>query len=146
MNKDRLLDIECHHEAPTGSNLKHRSCFPKAVHVATRTEAMQLFRTGGGNIRIQPTANIAATLQPEMRKRTLKMLDQDAELRQALLEHARLKQMYADLLAKKQEGHWMRCLGLKTTGIDTSFVDNCARIRLGGDHSKPMGETDFQCS
>lgn len=107
LNKTDLLDIECRNEAPLGTNLKSRVCQPKAVDEASRAQAMQIFSTIQGDVSTRSTADIRMALQPEMKKRTLAMLEKDPELRRALLEHARLLQMYDDLRASKLQQHTM---------------------------------------
>lgn len=104
LNKEELLDIQCRTEAPVGSNLKHRYCQPKAVDEATRAQALGLYSVREGNVSMQSTDSIRLALQPELKKRTLQMLDKDPELRRALLEHARLTQMYDEMRARKFRG------------------------------------------
>jgi hypothetical protein len=70
----------------------------------TRTQALGLYGVTEGNVSVRSTNSIRMALQPEMRKHTLQMLDRDPELRRALLEHARLTQMYEELRARKFQG------------------------------------------
>ena len=104
LNKQDLTDIQCRNEAPLGTNLKARHCELKAVDEMTRAQGLALYGVTEGNISVRSTNSIRMALQPEMRKRTLQMLDKDPELRRALLEHARLAQMYDELRARKFQG------------------------------------------
>ena len=101
LNKQELKDIQCRNEAPLGTNLKVKTCELKAVDDMTRTQALGLYGVTEGNTSVRSTNSIRMALQPEMRKYTLQLLDKDPELRRALLEHARLTQMYDELRARK---------------------------------------------
>jgi hypothetical protein len=101
INKDRTMDILCRVEAPTGTRLKHKSCYPQAVDDLTRDEALRFMGVTSGNINPTSPFAIQQAIRPELKQRTLEMLKKDPELLRALLEHARLTQMYAELRAKK---------------------------------------------
>jgi hypothetical protein len=72
-----------------------------AADEATREDALRFVGITTGTVNIQSPYEIQAAMRPELKKRTLEMLKKDPELLRALLEHARLTQMYADLRAKK---------------------------------------------
>jgi hypothetical protein len=107
LNKDYLMDIQCRNEAPIRSNVKIRTCQPKAVDESTRTHALRLMSVTEGDVSVMPASTIRAMLLPEMKRRTLQMLNKDPQLRRALLEHARLVQMYDDLRARKFDGQFV---------------------------------------
>jgi hypothetical protein len=105
LNKVSGMDIKCRSEAPTGKRLKVRNCFAVAADEATREDALRFVGITTGTVSIQSPYEIQAAMRPELKKRTLEMLKKDPELLRALLEHARLTQMYADLRAKKFAAH-----------------------------------------
>jgi hypothetical protein len=105
LNVDDALDIRCLVEAPTGGRLKRRRCDPQIVDQQTHQAAMNLvFRSADGNDKIRSTDDIRMETAMELKRRTLLLLDQDPELRRALLERARLQQMYDDLHSRKFRG------------------------------------------
>jgi hypothetical protein len=104
LSKGETFDIRCRNEAPIGTRLKRRTCVPGAHDDATRMEAMRFMGLTEGNVKLASAYEIQMAMQYEQRKRTLEMLNHDPELRRALLEHARLKQMYDAMRARKFEG------------------------------------------
>lgn len=107
LNPDDRLDAQCRSEAPTGTRLNVRTCQPRAVDDATRSEALRLVAITDGNRKLASTYDIRTALSPAMKQRTLQMLQKDPELRRALLEHARLVKMYDELREKKFQQHFV---------------------------------------
>lgn len=104
LNDDDRLDVQCRTEAPTGHRLYQRKCDARVLDDYTREQAMVLFTSAGGNLKLRTAGDLRQEVARELTARTLRLLDADPELRLALLQRARLQQMYDDLHAKKFEG------------------------------------------
>lgn len=107
LNDDDRLDVQCRTEAPTGHRLYQRKCNARVLDDYTREQALALFNSTGGNLRTRSEGDLRQDVARELTARTLRMLDADPELRLALLQRARLQQLYDDLRAKKLDGRRM---------------------------------------
>lgn len=106
LNDDDALDIYCRTEAPTGSRIARRTCGPRLIDDASHTQAMALFGGGGsgGNVKLTATGDLRELAAAELRRRTLPLLTTDPQLRQALLERAKLQQLYDSLRRERLRG------------------------------------------
>lgn len=105
LNDDDALDVQCRTEAPTGSRLTRRTCAPLLLDEVSRDEALLLFsRSGlGGNMTVRSVGELQDMAAAELKRRTLPLLETDQELRLALLERAKLQQLFDDLHRVKFE-------------------------------------------
>lgn len=107
LNDDPRFDVQCRIEAPTGSNLKRRMCAPNLVDEKTRESALQFAGVTNGTTIYKSTYAIRLEAAAELKKRTLLMIENDPDLRRALLERARLEEL---LEARRKEkfsnGRW----------------------------------------
>jgi len=113
LNEDRNFDIRCHREIPHDawhhSRITRRVCQPAFLEDMAEmagqetTLAIQGGMTAGVGAVMMPSTNPAFVLsmQVEMRKRTLALLERDPELKRALIERARLEQHYEALRKEK---------------------------------------------
>lgn len=104
LNDDDRLDVLCRAEAPTGRRVSRRRCDARVVDDFTHEEAMVLYRSADANVKVRTTDDIRQRVALELKRRTLLLIDQDPELRLALLQRARLQQMYDDTRARKFSG------------------------------------------
>lgn len=101
LNADDQYDIQCRVEAPTGRRMFRRSCAPRVVDDLTHAIAMGLVRGNSDtNAQYKTSEDVRLAAARELKRRTLVLLDQDPELRQALLERARLSELYKVMEAK----------------------------------------------
>lgn len=108
LNDDDRLDVHCRTEAPTGTRLVQRRCDPLLVDEKTRESALTFMGVSNGTAEYQSIYAIRLQAAAELRQRTLLMLEHDAELRRALLERARLQQLYeARRKEKFSNGRWL---------------------------------------
>lgn len=105
LNDDDDLDVICRVEAPTGTRLTRRTCAPRVLDDATREQAMLLFAGAGlgGNVAMRNPGDLRQMAAAELRRRTLPLLETDAQLREALLQRAKLQQLYDKVRAEKFE-------------------------------------------
>lgn len=101
LNADDQYDIQCRIEAPTGRRLFRRTCMPRIVDDLTHAIAMGLVRGNSDtNAQYKTSEDVRLAAARELKRRTLLLLEQDPELRQALLERARLSELYKAMEAK----------------------------------------------
>lgn len=101
VNEHDDFDVQCRTLAPTGTRIPERVCAPVIMDEVTRQAALGLFSITNGNARIDSTAEIRRRLAPEVRRQTLAALEKDAELRLALLQHAKLLEIYSEVHERK---------------------------------------------
>lgn len=95
LNDEKLFDIQCVSEAPTGSVIKRKQCAPRFVAEATEEIRRDFFRqafasSGGGTV---ATGDPFADIQKHLRRYQQKMKDtilQSPALQEAVLKHQRL--------------------------------------------------------
>jgi hypothetical protein len=110
LNQDDEFDIGCRVEAPIGTRLKVRKCDPKSVDTAMRAEVGRVLSLAqghskaGGTLRVATEADARRAVNPALRARMLELVRKDPELLRALLERARLQQIYDSLSRQKLEG------------------------------------------
>lgn len=97
LNKDDSMDIECRFEKATGTRIPKRSCQPKLADDLGHAEAEWALNKRSGEARLLKEK----AMQADLKERTLKLLAEDPELVQALLERTRLEQHYQKLRAEK---------------------------------------------
>ena len=102
---NRELTITCRNEAPLGTNLKTRNCVTAKQDDLSHDQAMLLLSGHADSVGIQSAGQLQRIILPELRERTLKLLKTDDELLRALLEHARLQQIYDDMRKDKHKEH-----------------------------------------
>jgi hypothetical protein len=105
LNKDRNFDITCRNEAPTGSRVDRDNCQAQVVDETSAAEAQAFVSGIAGTVPVTPMTVLRSSAAAEMRQRALVLLKNDPELMQDLLEHARLEQMYQQMVRKKFKGH-----------------------------------------
>lgn len=106
LNQDRNLDIRCRNQAPTGSRVKRKVCVAAMADDLSHEQAM-LFLTGqASSIGVQSAGQVQRTTLPLLAQKTMDLLKSDPELLRALLEHARLQQMYQELRKEKHQEHF----------------------------------------
>ena len=103
LNKDRDYDVMCRREAPTGSRVARDICQAQVVDEVSSEQARD-FVAGTANARLTPMTVLVGSAAAEMRQRALALLKSDPELMHDLLEHARLEQMYQDMVHKQFKG------------------------------------------
>lgn len=107
INDDDRLDVYCRTEAPTGTRLERRRCEPRMVDDKTRESALVFTGMTEGTAQYQSTDAIRLQAASELKRRTLLMVEHDAELRRALLERARLQELLdARRKEKLSNGRW----------------------------------------
>jgi hypothetical protein len=104
LNDDDRLDVQCRVEAPTGTRLTRRRCEPRMVDDKTREAALAVVGVSEGAAHFNSTDAIRLDTAVELRKRTLVLLEHDAPLRRALLERARLQQLYDERRRERMAG------------------------------------------
>jgi hypothetical protein len=102
---NRELTITCRNEAPLGTNLKTRNCVTAKQDDLSHDQAMLLLSGHADSVGIMSAGQIQRVILPELRERTLTLLKTDDELLRALLEHARLQQIYEDMRKEKHKDH-----------------------------------------
>lgn len=107
LNDDRLFDITCAMVTPTGSHLSVRVCQPRFVDESDRAEAVRALGVLNGAFVPGADGGYVAALNLELRRRTLKALNTDPELKRALIERARLQQHYEALRKEKFKDRWI---------------------------------------
>lgn len=101
LNADDRYDIQCRIEAPTGRRVFRRSCGPRIVDDFMHEVAMGLVRSNSdSNSQYKTSDDVRLAAARELKKRTLVLLGQDPELRQAFLERARLDELYKAMEAE----------------------------------------------
>jgi hypothetical protein len=104
LNKDPQWNVTCENIAPTGTRIAKRVCDPQKIADEQHDQAMYLLGMGG-NVRFTSVEEMRRVINPELKERMLKMVKVDPELMTALLEHAKLVQIYEDTRKKKFTGH-----------------------------------------
>jgi hypothetical protein len=97
LNTDDEMDIECRFEKATGTRIPKRSCQPKLADDLGHAEAEWALNKRSGESRLLKEK----AMQADLKERTLRLLAQDPELVQALLERTMLEQHYQQLRATK---------------------------------------------
>ncbi len=103
LNQDDHYDVVCRDEIPTGSRIPRRNCQARVVDEITTQESQDFFRnlgTGPGLWIARPDL-LREQAMGEVKERTRALVLQDPELKQTLLEHSRLEQMYRKLSRKE---------------------------------------------
>lgn len=106
LNTDRNLDIRCRNEAPTGSQLKRRVCVTAQADDLSHEQAMQFMTGQPTTVGFQSAGQLQRTTLPVLTEKTRELLKTDPELLRALLEHARLQQMYEQMRKEKHRKHF----------------------------------------
>lgn len=105
LNKNRDYDITCRTEAPTGSRVDRDNCQAQIVDETSAAQAKAFVSGTAGTVPVTPMTVLRSSAAAEMRQRALLLLKSDPELMQDLLEHARLEQMYKQMVKKRFKGH-----------------------------------------
>ncbi len=105
LNKDPAWDVQCETRAPTGTRIAVRSCDPAKVEEERHEEAMRLLGMGG-NVRFTSIDEIRSQVNPELKAMMVRMVKSDPQLLLALVEHAKLVQIYEQTRRQKFAGHW----------------------------------------
>ncbi len=104
LNKDDAFDISCRDHAPTGSRMLRRYCMPQRVEDEARMSGLQILGVVSGSVRVQTPDEIRRAINGEIQRRMRQMVDSDPELLLALLQHARLTEMYQNMQKEKFAG------------------------------------------
>ena len=107
INDDHAYDMLCREDAPTGTLIRRRICEPRVVEDALAEDAQRMVSGNYVDVTMQSREVLRATALVEAKRRLLKLLDRDPELRRALLERARLQQHLDALHQRKFEGRWI---------------------------------------
>jgi len=104
LEKDPAWAVTCENIAQTGTRLAKRVCDPQKISEETHDQAVALLGMGG-NVRFSSPDDVRRAITPELKARMLKMVKSDPQLLLALVEHAKLAQIYEDTRKKKFTGH-----------------------------------------
>lgn len=100
LNDDDIFDITCTMETVPNSDIKHRQCMPNYIRSANKEEVNNTYNMFSGGAYMTwatPMQSVVANYAPQLEDQLVKVLNEDNEFYEAVLEHHELREQYREM-------------------------------------------------